>query len=247
MKFFSIHHLLHRLQRRARPDRRFVNSLRQTLMEAGFLPASRRVLSGVEGFSFWHSWKMAAASLSMIMSLGTGTVVYAYASDAVLPDHPLYPIRTTIEQAEWQFARSLEEKERIQFRHTRRHVRELRQFSIRDQMPPQAHRQRILQELKQASASSSVFGDESDELQKYLREILKIERRELNEIFNQQQEASNEDDLKETRGLLKNQAEEIDQHMGSLERRVERRKQLLKDRDSQALNEELNEDLIDEE
>jgi len=83
-----------------------------------------------------------------------------------------------------------------------------------------------LRELKKISASSTVSIPDQPQVQSstaqvYLKEILKIERRELSEIFDQQKDAQTDDDKNEVNQTLKNQVEEIDQNLNLLQRRAE--------------------------
>lgn len=98
---FSLRFLLAKLSRRAEPDADFVRALNKRLLGTSF---------------WWQPWTMqliprlAALILVLVPVGGVGTSVYAYKSDQVLPQHPLYGVRLAIESWEqalapksWQF------------------------------------------------------------------------------------------------------------------------------------------------
>jgi hypothetical protein len=62
-------------------------------------------------------------SLLIVMFLGS-TGVYAYASDTVLPDHALYPLRQSLEGFEVQIAAVTPMKDRVHLRLLERRARE---------------------------------------------------------------------------------------------------------------------------
>lgn len=96
---------LKRLGRRGKPSKVFVASLKQTLIERGAAPASI-------GFRL-PMMKFASVALSVVLLLGVGTSTYAYASDEVTPDHPLYGVRQAVEVAEETIAITPAWKERV--------------------------------------------------------------------------------------------------------------------------------------
>lgn len=77
---------LNRIARRADPSHAFIVALEKRFR--GGRPTHTTM------------WKVAMTSMTSagVLFLGTGT--YAYASENVVPDHPLYGVRQTIEQAE---------------------------------------------------------------------------------------------------------------------------------------------------
>jgi len=84
---------LDRLGRQADPDRRFVRSLEKRLKQEVGHPV------------WWVQWSKIASGVSLSLVLASGaTGVYAYTSDDVTPNHPLYALRTTIEDVEQQTA-----------------------------------------------------------------------------------------------------------------------------------------------
>ncbi len=78
-------------QAKARPE--FVDALRSTLAMKGYVPTR----FSLRGWFLRHL--VGFGSALAMMAVGT-TGAYAYVSEAVLPDHPLYPVREAIERLE---------------------------------------------------------------------------------------------------------------------------------------------------
>ncbi|HVM90468.1 MAG TPA: DUF5667 domain-containing protein [Verrucomicrobiae bacterium] len=78
-----------KIARRAKPDAAFV-----ARMEREF--AKRNVQNAKSDFTSF-ALRLTGALSALVLSLGLGTSAYAYSSDDVTPDHPLYPIRTAVE------------------------------------------------------------------------------------------------------------------------------------------------------
>lgn len=106
---------LKRLGRHGKPSRAYVSALKQTLIERGatVIPAN----AGIQRIgwipAFAGMTKYAAVALSVVLLLGVGTSTYAYASDEVTPDHPLYAIRQAVEEVEETVAITPVWKERV--------------------------------------------------------------------------------------------------------------------------------------
>src|SRR3989338_8315308 len=83
---WSIRQNLKRLSRLAEPRPAFQRALRKELV--------------VPRPWFVAVLKPAFATVSIVTMLGAGTATYAYTSDDVVPDHPLYPIREQVERVE---------------------------------------------------------------------------------------------------------------------------------------------------
>ncbi len=81
-----IRYKLWKMSRRAQPDAAFVERL-----------ASRFTPERAARFAYRSAFRMAAAACAVVLVLGGGTASYAYASESVLPDHPLYGLRETVE------------------------------------------------------------------------------------------------------------------------------------------------------
>lgn len=105
---------------RAEPRSEFVNRLRLQLEQAGYLPHR----SSLRRWLFRH---LAGFSSAMAMMVVGTTGVYAYVSDSVLPDHPLYPVREAMEKLEEHAPIPVARvKERLRANVAQRRVREIR-------------------------------------------------------------------------------------------------------------------------
>lgn len=108
---------LKRLGRRGQPSKAFVDALQQKLIEKGAAPT--RTAFQVPMLRF------AAAALSVVILFSVGTSAYAYSSDEVTPDHPLYGIRQTVETVEEAIAVTPAWKERVRQKHLERKQKEI--------------------------------------------------------------------------------------------------------------------------
>jgi len=98
------------ISRRAAPDAKFLN-----MMDARFL--SKRAMS--------YAMRLSASLAALVLSLGLGTSAYAYSSDDITPDHPLYPIRTAVETVEETVAVTPALKQAVQTKMVQRRLREV--------------------------------------------------------------------------------------------------------------------------
>lgn len=113
MSFF-LRMRLWRASRRSSPSSRFLRTLEAKL----FPPAELVTLHRLRALRF------AAVPAMLIVSFLGSTGVYAYASDEVLPDHALYPLRQSLERFEVQIAAVTPMKDRVHLRLLERRARE---------------------------------------------------------------------------------------------------------------------------
>lgn len=106
---------LWKISRRAKPDAEFVARLEQALRERGALK------QGMSLFAF----RMAVAACAVVLVL-SGTTTYAYASETVLPNHPLYRLREAVESLQESAALSAESKAEVQRQLVERRLNEIR-------------------------------------------------------------------------------------------------------------------------
>lgn len=104
---------LRRLGRHGKPSKDFVARLGTRFSEQKAI-----------NYSFYTARLTTAFGLVLII-LGIGTSTYAYASDEVTPDHPLYGIRQVVEQAEETVAITPAWKERVVKKHLERKQKEI--------------------------------------------------------------------------------------------------------------------------
>jgi hypothetical protein len=72
--------------------------------------------------------RFAAAALSIVLVFGIGASAYAYSSEEVTPDHPLYGLRQAVEVAEEAIAVTPAWKERVIKKHLERKQREIQRM-----------------------------------------------------------------------------------------------------------------------
>jgi len=107
---FITRYRLWTISRRATPDADFVARL-----ASRFTP--RRAMN--------FAMRMSAATTALVLSLGLGTSAYAYTSDDVTPDSPLYAVRTTLEDVEEAVARTPARKQAVQLKLIQRRLHEI--------------------------------------------------------------------------------------------------------------------------
>ncbi len=116
----SLRYRLWRLRRAADPS-------------AGFSRALEATLRGKTGHPLW--WlplgRIAAAMTSLTLLGASGASVYAYSSDAVTPDHPLYGLRTAVEQAELKVSFGAQSRQAVLDKQRARHERALELLRLR--------------------------------------------------------------------------------------------------------------------
>ncbi|MBP6945584.1 hypothetical protein KBD61_04770 [Patescibacteria group bacterium] len=105
---------LWRAARRSSPSSVFLRALEAKL----FPPAELITLHRLRALRF------AVVPALLVVSCLGGTGVYAYASDQVLPDHALYPLRQSLERFEVQIAAVTPMKDRVHLRLLERRARE---------------------------------------------------------------------------------------------------------------------------
>lgn len=107
-------------------ERKLKNLGKNADPEPRFVRALERRLRVEVGHPLWwiQGWKIALGSITAVSLIGSGTGVYAYTSNDVLLDHPLYGLRTTIEKVETKLARTPEQRSQIRVKHLARRVKE---------------------------------------------------------------------------------------------------------------------------
>ncbi len=156
-----------KIARRAKPDAAFLSQLEATLHARGARVASTRISP---------AWRMVAVACSVVFLLGIGTSSYAYASENVLPDHPLYPLREYVEAAEERLAIRPAVKAAIQRKHLERKLEEVRR--IQERRSPAEDR--LLERVEQTLETGLDEQRPSHEIrEEVIREIRAVDRREL--------------------------------------------------------------------
>jgi anti-sigma-K factor RskA len=140
---WTVTHKLDRVAKRAAPDRIFVRSVRQRLELHG-MPTTRLA-----------HWKITAASLSSVAILFAGTGAYAYTSDNVLPDNPLYPVRQLVERGESSLAFSDSHRAAVHLQHVRRRVHEQKLLNMRKHQLTLKHMTHFMGEMEATLKTSA--------------------------------------------------------------------------------------------
>lgn len=127
---------LERIGRRADPSRAFIVAL------------GKRLRYGRPKHT--ALWKVAMTSMTSVSVLLLGTGSYAYASDSVLPDHPLYGVRQTIESAESALAITPTLKARVDVQLLRRRLQEEKVLAKRKKAITVDHVNRFVAQAEKA-------------------------------------------------------------------------------------------------
>lgn len=202
---------LQKIAKKAEPSRDFVFQLEKTLKKDIGHPF------------WWMQWSKVAASAACVsLVLGSGTGVYAYTSEEVIPEHPLYGVREQIEQVETKLARSEQAKTEIEIKHLKRRVFEAQKLRERHR-PLQAAKietllqrvQQISQKMQQASPEmQNALGQSIERLRQAQLDLLekteqassiKEEKQKIREMLQQERAAMRE----YKKELLKQKHEEL--------------------------------------
>ncbi len=111
-----LHYRLHRLSEKVKPSQEFLTSLEAKLFPREQILSMHRL----------RVLRFAVVPALLVISLLGSTTAYAYASDTVLPDHVLYPLRKGVEGVQLQVASVTNMKDRVRLRLLERHAREKR-------------------------------------------------------------------------------------------------------------------------
>jgi hypothetical protein len=209
MMSWQIERNLKKIGRRAAPDQETALAIRRTLERAGYLPT--------RGLAFLPALRTAAASLGILLTFGSGTAVYAYNSDNVLPDHPLYAVRQQIEDVEESLAPSPERREQVRLKRLQRRMREIRLLRLKEKPVPPRITERVIQRLNDLPPAvvPSALPQEDE-----LNEDIKIERMEVKELLKDLHEAKSDEERKQLDPLLIERAERLEQNLHRLEERT---------------------------
>lgn len=137
---------LKRIGRRPVADPSIKASIREGLVQAGCLPSS--------GF-FGARVRVAFASLGVLITGLGGTVSYAYASDAVLPDTPLYPVRQKVEAIEIRLAPTREVRAKVIEKQVARRKKEAHLLETLKKPLPAVHAKILKEEREERRVEAS--------------------------------------------------------------------------------------------
>ncbi len=200
-----------RLSRQAAPDPVFKRALHKTLTDAGHLPLSSFHV-------FFLSWKRVGIALTLVAGLAVGTASYAYTSPNVLPDHPLYPLRTALERIQVSVAVTPEARERIKLNQLHRRIEETRLLVKKDKPIAAAHVEKVVNQVEQAVEEHPATSSEAAARQKFLRESVDLDKQEITEIADDQAVLEDPESKTLVNQLLIDEADRLDEHVKILEK-----------------------------
>jgi len=167
-------HKLRRIGRRAKPSKVFVNALEQKLLNKNAAFTQEKTILQPMMMRF------ASVALSVVIMFGMGTSVYAYSSEDVLPDHPLYGLRQAMEVAEEKTAMTPAWKERVVKKHLERKQKEIQRMLLRRPGLKDLPEGEDLQNIE-TILSEGVSGqkDPSEVRDEVLREVREMQAKDL--------------------------------------------------------------------
>lgn len=204
---FPTQHKLERIGRRVRLDRDFEATMRKQFEQSGYLQPS---------YAFPTHWKTAAASVGSVFCLLTGTATYAYASDSVIPQTTLYPVRIAVEQVEVQLAQTPQKKGLVALKHLRRRVSEAAKLQALNRQIPESHRQALKAGVSLEGMKTETTLTDED---RFAAEAVQLESRELSEMLDQQEMADTDEERTEIREQILEKADNLEGHIDRLEKR----------------------------
>ena len=166
--------------------------MRQKLQQAGYLP---------DRSSWAYARTIAVVSTVVALSVAGATSTYAYVSDDVLPDHPLYSVRQGIEHAQIALAVTADARARIHEEQLTRRLKEVTDMQKQKRVIPVKQAQVFLAVLDEAVVGTSTASvqtratinvEEVHELRQALRERLKEESHAAAEIAREQKREKQE-------------------------------------------------------
>lgn len=180
---------LNRISRKAEPDPAFVRQLEKRLKQEVGHPI------------WWVHWgKVGAAIMSASAVLMTGTGAYAYSSEEVVPDHPLYPVRQSIEQVEQTLAVTDEAKSRVELKQLARRVKEAQKLGEL-QRPLKA--ERLAQISEKITAAVKRVEERTDKRQEGLRrKAAQLERAHLELLVRSEAKAEAQEEKQKMQELI---------------------------------------------
>ena len=199
-----IEYKLRKLGERSNPDRAFVRSLEARIRTASGHP------------TWWiHGWKWAVSRATIVTLVGSGTGAYAYSSDEVLPDHPLYGVRQQIENAEEAFAFTTERKANVQIKRLNRRLHENEILTARKKPLPKEDPAQFSNALQKMIDETSGLPEESQELVDKAIDTLQENREKA--LMKQRDDAQSPEDKTRFDETLKTEKERIKKTIESLQ------------------------------
>jgi hypothetical protein len=208
MNAWNLWWTLRRLRQRASPSQAFSARLEATLAAKGYLPTSKAM-------QWSHGFRLAGAVLSSVFLMVSGTGVYAYSSDQVLPEHPLYPVRLMVERVELAMASSGEAAERVRLKHAERRTHELAVAQIRHGKLSNVYPEMVLESLEPVLLAKGKEMDSASGQGEYFREVVNSDRDMLSEIVDEREVMEAESDAPSAvlDEEVRSQVEQVSRHL----------------------------------
>ncbi len=148
-----IRYKLWKMSRRAQPDVLFVAGLEKTF-------AKRKAQSAIGAKSVFtlYALRFTSAAVAIVLILGGSTTTYAYASESVLPNSPLYPLREAVEIVEEKVAISPASKAAVQRKLVERRLGEIRKMSKKNLVIEPRVAERLRDPMLRLEATSTAKG-----------------------------------------------------------------------------------------
>lgn len=192
---------LDRIGRKANPDAAFVRSLKQRIVGK-----PRSVVS--------HWKKAAVGSITSASLLLLGTGAFAYSSDVVLPDHPLYPVRQTLEKVEVKLSFTLEQKAKVQLDHLERRLKEQQLLNKSNKPIDPARVKRFVGETEaEIDAVGSIPGPRGAELD---QATAKVEQDFAATLVQAKEQTKDDTEKEKINSMLDEQTDAIEAHVKKL-------------------------------
>jgi hypothetical protein len=164
---------LKRLSERSAPSSAFVGSLACVLRERGYLSSVRQPLR-----KFLSTFRTVGVmvGVTVLCFSFAGTAAYAYASDGLLPDHPLYPLRMAVERVEYAVVPP-SDRPNVELKQARRRLQELKRIErarptliLEQEKRIEKKIKRVAEKAKQERTSSAWVKAEAEDLEEVVEQ-----------------------------------------------------------------------------
>lgn len=184
---------LRRLRQRATPRSDERGAMEAYLRKNGAFSSERMV---------WSYGRSFAIALVVVLIVSVSVSSYAYASDAVLPDTVLYPVRQALEVVETKLAVTPAQKEKVQEKIVERRVKEVKKLEELKRPVPVK-----LKKLVEERVTTTTRAVRTIKRQEQIRAGNKEEKNEKKEVKKQEQQIRKQERIQEKKRELKRQEE----------------------------------------
>lgn len=205
------------IERRAQPDEALKLEMKKFFQDKGYFA---RETSPVASSRHFSALQFAAVALVIVLLVTVGASSYAYASDDVLPDSILYPVKETIENLEEHLAVTDAQKKEVLVRHQERRLQEAKMLIDQQKPLPVLHKALLL-EVKKEEQEKAEGKQIKDDTLPLVKVRLELEAKEA--LMRKQRQA--EHDVQRKREQEKRAAEKE----AAQDHQEERRKQVEED------------------